>query len=64
MPKLDEDDTRKLKAARKVMSQYDVALSVLGRGDASPYMTDEFREQLEEARTRLERYKVSNRKKR
>lgn len=64
MPKLDEDDTRKLEAARKVMSRYDVALSVLGKGDASPYMTEEFRQQLEEAGKHLEPYTVSSRAKR
>jgi hypothetical protein len=46
------------------MSRYDVALSVLGKGDASPYMTEEFRQQLEEAGKHLEPYTVSSRAKR
>lgn len=55
MRKLGEDE-RKLAIARQVMVRYNAALSVLAKGDASPYMTDEFREQIEVAKKHLAPY--------
>lgn len=40
------------------MDKYEVVLSVLAQGDASPWITDEFRSKLVAAKGRLGRYTV------
>lgn len=47
MPKTFEEQ---LAVARKMMNRYDVVYSVLAKRQASPYMTDELREELAAAK--------------
>ncbi|MBN9076892.1 MAG: hypothetical protein BGN87_08845 [Rhizobiales bacterium 65-79] len=60
MPELDKDE-RMLAAARQIMEQYEVVLSVLARGENSPYMTEEFRQRLVEVEEELAPYTIANR---
>jgi len=59
MPKTFEEQ---LAVARKMMDRYDVVYSVLAKGEASPYMTDELREELAAAKIHMEKYTVRARK--
>jgi len=61
MPKLTESHEQKLALARKLMDRYDVVLSVLARGEDSPFMTEEFKRQLAEAGERLTPYTIAGR---
>ena len=61
MPKLSQTDEQQLVIARQLMARYEVAMSVLGQGDNSPYMTDEFKQELVEAKKRLAPYTIAGR---
>jgi hypothetical protein len=61
MPDLNEDDERKIALARKLMDRYHVVYSVLAQGENSPYMTEEFRKQVAEAKKRLAPYTIAGR---
>ena len=45
-----------LELARIAMQRHEVALSVLAKGDASPFMTPDFKRELEKARKNMEAY--------
>jgi hypothetical protein len=60
MPTQDKEE-RILAATRRCMDRYEVALSVLAQGEKSPYITDEFKEQLAEAKERLMSYTIAGR---
>lgn len=62
MTEADKDFDRQIAIAREQMDRHKVALSVLGQGDSSPYMTGDFRAQLVEADKRLEKYKTVKRR--
>ena len=56
MTRKDKDFDRQMAIAREVMEKHKVALSVLAKGENSPYMTDEFRARLEKSAERLAKY--------
>jgi hypothetical protein len=60
MTKLDKTKKEQLAVARKVLARYDVAFSILAKGDNSPHMTDEFKAKLIEAERQLQRYRVAS----
>ena len=57
MTKADEDFDRQMAIARELMDKHEVALSVLAQGENSLYWTDEFKARLEEASTRMAKYR-------
>ncbi|SMH42005.1 hypothetical protein [Mesorhizobium australicum] len=61
MTQTDKDFDRQMAIAREQMERRKVALSVLGKGDSSPHMSDDFRMQIMEADKRLEKYKKAKR---
>jgi len=61
MTQTEKDFDRQMAIAREQMDRHKVALSVLGQGDSSPHMTDDFRAQFAEADKRLEKYKKAKR---
>ncbi len=50
------DSERRLEIARAAMKRHEVALSVLAMGDASPFMTPEFKLQVAIAHERMKNY--------
>ena len=61
MAKVDKTTDHKgaLAVARKALARYDVAFSILAKGDNSPHMTDQFKAKLIEAERLLQRYRVA-----
>ncbi len=61
MPKLTEDDERKLVLARELMDRYGALFSLLTQGENSPYMTEAVRQRLAEAEKKLAPYTITGR---
>jgi hypothetical protein len=52
-----KDFDRQMAIAREQMDRHYVALSVLARGENSPYWTEEFAAEMEAAKVQLEKYR-------
>ena len=61
MTRTDNDFERKMAIAREVMEKHKVTLSVLAKGENSPYWTDEFAAEIEAAKARLAPYTIAGR---
>jgi hypothetical protein len=59
MDEKDDRFTRFMKIAREWMAKHEVASSLLAKGDASPFMTDQMTERLAEAEQHLQKYRVA-----
>jgi hypothetical protein len=61
MTQKTEDFERKMTIAREVMEKHKVALSVLAKGENSPYWTEELAVEIEAAKARLAPYTIAGR---
>lgn len=61
MQRRGKDDEQMLAVARQLMERYNPAFSVLAMGEASPYMTEEFREEMDAAKKRTAPYTIKGR---
>ncbi len=58
MKKDDAQLERQMKVARDLMGRYDVAYSLLAKGDQSAFMTEDMKERLAAAAKDMQKYHV------
>ena len=58
MTEEDAQVERQMKVARGLMKRYEVACSLLAKGDGSPFMTEDMKERLAAAEKGLQKYRT------